>query len=228
MGKLIYAVEDDDNLRELIGCTLRSFSFDAEVFMTAEDMFAKCAETPPDLFLLDIMLPRMSGIDALRLIKNDPGLKRVPVIMLTAKTLETDKVLGLDCGADDYISKPFGVLELTARIRAVLRRADEPAPKQKNFEYLDLKVDLDRHQVMVSGREVPLTLKEFELLRILLENRGKTMTREELLNAVWGFDFEGESRTLDMHIKTLRHKIGDSAETPQYIKTVRGIGYIVS
>ena len=206
MGTLIYAVEDDDNIRELIGCTLRSFSFDAEVFATAEKMFAAFREKPlPDLILLDIMLPGMNGIDALKEIKSGPDTKKIPVIMLTAKSLETDKVTGLDCGADDYITKPFGVLELMARIRAVQRRVMQPK-EQKTIRYQDIFIDLDRHQAYVNGGEVALTLKEFELLTTLLENRGKTVAREELLNAIWGFDFQGESRTLDMHIKTLRQK----------------------
>ncbi len=229
MGTLIYAVEDDDNIRELIGCTLRSFSYDVETFSSAEELFSACRLKPlPDMILLDIMLPGMSGIDALKIIRSEPLMHRIPVILLTAKFLETDKVIGLDCGADDYITKPFGILELMARIRAVQRRISESEEKQKMISYQDLTIDLNRHQAYVNGAEVPLTLKEFELLYMLLSNKGKTVTREELLNSIWGFDFQGESRTLDMHIKTLRQKIGDSADDPKYIKTVRGIGYIIA
>ncbi|MCX7614881.1 MAG: response regulator transcription factor [Clostridiales bacterium] len=229
MGMLIYAVEDDDNIRELIKCTLRSFSYDAEVFSTAEDMFVFCRKkSPPELFLLDIMLPGMSGIDALKQIRSDLQMRKIPVILLTAKSLETDKVIGLDNGADDYITKPFGILELMARIRAIQRRILLPDEKQHQIiQVEDLLMDIDRHEVRVKNEEIPLTLKEFELLYMLLANRGKTVTRDELLNTVWGFDFQGESRTLDMHIKTLRQKIGDNAENPKYIKTVRGIGYII-
>ena len=230
MGTLIYAVEDDDNIRELIKCTLQSFSYHAEVFSSAEELFDFCRKkSPPDLFLLDIMLPGMSGYDTLKRIRADLQMKKIPVIMLTAKSLETDKVTGLDYGADDFITKPFGILELMARIRAVLRRVLEPGEKQHQIICVEnLQMDVDRHEVRIGDEEIPLTLKEFELLYMLLANRGKTVTRDQLLNTVWGFDFQGESRTLDMHIKTLRQKIGDNAENPKYIKTVRGIGYIIT
>lgn len=228
MAELIFAVEDEDNIREIIQCTLSSFGYETRTFACAEDMLRETGgERQPDLILLDIMLPGISGLDALKRLKQSPKAAHIPVILLTAKSLETDKVAGLDLGADDYITKPFGILELMARVRAALRRGKTETQSQTLFTYKDLCLDSEKHMVQIEGKEIHLTLKEFELLHILLQNIGKAVSREELLDRVWGLDFEGESRTLDMHIKTLRQKLGDGANEPKYIKTVRGIGYIM-
>lgn len=225
MSTLIYVVDDEENIRELISCALRSFGYAVESFETAEEMLEACLEKLPDLILLDVMLPGLSGTDALKKLKAIPSTAAVPVILITAKSAETDKVFGLDSGADDYITKPFGVLELSARVRAALRRKDRPALGP--LVHGGLCLDVEKHEVTKEGERVELTLKEFQLLKLLLENEGRVVPREELLGRVWGFDFEGESRTLDMHIKTLRKKLSDSAEHPTYITTVRGVGYLI-
>lgn len=221
MERLIYCVEDDDDIREVLSCALLSFQFQVKTFTNAEDLFHE--ERLPDLILLDIMLPGMSGLGALSVIRAKPKWKAVPVILLTAKTTEMDRVMGLDQGADDYISKPFSILELRSRINAVLRRANVPSPDL--LTHKDLKMDPQKHTVEARGKLVPLTLKEFDLLQLLLSHPSRVLSREELLKEVWGYDYEGESRTLDMHIKTLRKKIGDDAEAPKYIQTIRGVGY---
>lgn len=225
MSALIYVVDDESNIRELISCTLISFGYTVESFETAEGMLDACTARLPDLILLDIMLPGRSGTEALAQLKETPSFSHVPVILLTAKSAETDKVQGLDAGAEDYIVKPFGVLELSARVRTVLRR--KMKLPSGPIVYGELSLDADLHEVVRAGKKVDLTLKEFSLLKLLLENRGRVVPREELLSSVWGFEFEGESRTLDMHIKTLRKKIGDSVESPRYITTVRGVGYLM-
>ncbi|MDR3645458.1 MAG: response regulator transcription factor [Clostridia bacterium] len=228
MAELIYLVEDDPNVSELIRCTLTSFSYEMKCFDSAEAMFEACdGGRLPALFILDIMLPGMDGIRALRRLRESGETAGVPVVMLTAKSGEVDKVTGLDSGADDYIAKPFGVLELAARVRAVLRR--RPGMNVASvLSHKDIVIDCDRHMVFVGGEPVALTLKEFELLLCLMRNSQRVMTRDELLNLVWGYEFAGESRTLDMHIRSLRAKLGDDAEKPIYIKTVRGIGYTMA
>lgn len=223
----IYVVEDDESIRELIRCTLKAFNYSSKCFEAAEDMLAACAVELPGLVLLDIMLPGIDGIQALEKLKADPTTEDIPVIMLTARASEADRVKGLDLGADDYISKPFGILELTARIRAVMRRADKAAYGHNIINHGDIIVDTDKRTVSLNDKYLELTLKEYELLLMLLQNSGKVMTREELLEKVWGYDYQGETRTLDMHIKTLRKKLGDSADSPKYIKTVRGVGYTI-
>ena len=176
------------------------------------------------LILMDIMMPEMDGMEALRRMKESAQTREVPVIFLTAKSSEVDKVRGLDLGAEDYITKPFGLLELAARVRAALRR--QPAEhRQHRLTGGDLVIDLDNHEVTQSGRHLDLTLKEYELLRILLSNSSRVVPRDELLGEIWGFDFVGETRTLDMHIKTLRAKLHDDVENPRYIKTIRSVGY---
>ncbi len=226
MSSLIYVTEDDANIRELLRCTLESFSYEVGCFETAEELLEACGKTLPALFLLDIMLPGGDGISTRRLLRRRPDTKGIPILMLTAKASEADKVTGLDSGADDYITKPFGVLELTARVRAALRRKEENGgDATSQLTHKELAMDLDKRLVTLAGQPVELTLKEFELLKLLLENATRVLTREELLNTIWGYDYIGESRTLDMHIKTLRQKLGDEADAPSYIKTVRGIGY---
>ena len=223
---LIYVTEDDANIRELLRCTLESFAYQVKCFESAEELWEACGDTLPQLFLLDIMLPGEDGIATLHRLRAKKETKTIPVIMLTAKSAEPDKVTGLDGGADDYITKPFGILELTARVRAALRRSQGSKLESRGeLRYRDIVVDRDKRAVYTSSGPVELTLKEYGLLCLLIENQSRVLTRDELLEAVWGYDYMGESRTLDMHIKTLRQKLGDEAENPRYIKTVRGIGY---
>ncbi len=214
---LIYCVEDDSGIRELIGYTLNSVGFETEAFEDAESFFAAMAEKKPDLVLLDIMLPGTDGMEILKAVrKNDNSL---PVIMLTAKSDRMDKVKGLDAGADDYITKPFDVLELVSRIRAVLRRSHS---SESGDGYKELSLNYEERRVTVSGENIALTYKEFEMLNYMLSHKGTVVSREKLLNHVWGTDFEGESRTLDVHVRTLRKKLGVAGE---YIETVRNVGY---
>ena len=220
---LIYVAEDDDNIREILRCTLDSYGYATRVFDSAPQLLEAIREQLPDLILMDIMMPGMDGLQALRLLKQDRRTAGVPVIFLTAKSSEIDKVKGLDLGAEDYITKPFGLLELAARVRAALRR--QPPERQHILRGGDIVVDVDDHAVTRAGQPLELTLKEFELLRILIANRERVVPREELLNEIWGYDFAGETRTLDMHIKTLRAKLGDDVEHPRYIKTIRAVGY---
>lgn len=220
----IYCVEDDENIRELVLYALSSSGYAGQGFPEGESFLRAVEHSPPDLALLDIMLPGQSGLDILRCLREMPATARLPVIMLTAKTSEYDRVKGLDSGADDYISKPFGVMELLSRIRAVLRRV-EKAPAASLLTAGRLTVDPARRTVTDGDRAIALTFKEFELLACLLRNRGLVLTREKLMELVWGFDFEGESRTVDMHIKSLRQKLGPLGEL---IQTVRGVGYKLS
>ena len=220
---LIYVAEDDDNIREILRCTLDSYGYATRVFDSAPQLLEAIREQLPDLILMDIMMPGMDGLQALRLLKQERRTSGVPVIFLTAKSSEIDKVKGLDLGAEDYITKPSGLLELAARVRAALRR--QPPERQHILRGGDIVVDVDDHAVTRAGQPLELTLKEFELLRILIANRERVVPREELLNEIWGYDFAGETRTLDMHIKTLRAKLGDDVEHPRYIKTIRAVGY---
>lgn len=214
---LIYCVEDDSGIRELIGYTLNSVGFETEAFEDAESFFAAMAEKKPDLVLLDIMLPGTDGMEILKAVrKSDNSL---PVIMLTAKSDRMDKVKGLDAGADDYITKPFDVLELVSRVRAVLRRSHS---SEGGDGYKELSLNYEERRVTVSGENIALTYKEFEMLNYMLSHKGTVVSREKLLNHVWGTDFEGESRTLDVHVRTLRKKLGVAGE---YIETVRNVGY---
>ena len=217
----IYCVEDDENIRELVLYALSSSGYAGQGFPEGESFLRAVEHSPPDLALLDIMLPGQSGLDILRCLREMPATARLPVIMLTAKT---SWVKGLDSGADDYISKPFGVMELLSRIRAVLRRV-EKAPAASLLTAGRLTVDPARRTVTDGDRAIALTFKEFELLACLLRNRELVLTREKLMELVWGFDFEGESRTVDMHIKSLRQKLGPLGEL---IQTVRGVGYKLS
>ena len=220
---LIFCVEDDDSIRELICYALKSGGYQAQGFSSSAALWHRMATEKPDLLLLDIMLPGEDGLHILQRLKEDASTRSVPVIMLTAKTSELDKVAGLDAGADDYITKPFSVLELLSRIRAVLRRT---APS--DAEVLScgpVTIDPLRRTVTSDGNPVELTYKEFELLCYMMRNCDIVLSRTRLMENVWGFDFEGESRTVDMHIKTLRQKLGAGGSI---IKTVRGVGYKVS
>lgn len=225
MKKHAFIVEDEDNVREIIKCSLESCGLKVTGFEDAVSMFDELYKTHPDIILLDIMMPKMDGLDALRKIKASPATSSIPVIMLTAKSSEIDKVTGLDLGAHDYIAKPFGVLELMARVRAALRTESSAPKAQTVYEYNGLKLDSVRHEVFLNGCKIELTLKEFELLKVLMENPGNAMTRNALLDTVWGYGYSGETRTLDMHIRSLRQKLNDSTGNDGFIITVRGVGY---
>lgn len=223
MGKTAFVIDDEENIREIITCALGSCAIRVESFEDAVLMLDKLRETRPDVILLDIMLPEIDGITVLKRLKNNAKTASIPVIMITAKSSEIDRVNGLDLGADDYIVKPFGILELMARVRAVLRRNSQPVEEKSEYTCSDLTLNVESHEVMCSGKKIDLTLKEFELLKLLMQNVGKVMPRNELLDAIWGYSYVGETRTLDMHIRSLRFKLGDSGQ--KYIATVRGIGY---
>ena len=218
---MIYLLEDDDSIRKLVLYGLDSQGFQAKGFALPSEFWRAMDAEMPELVLLDIMLPEEDGLSILRKLRARPATKRLPIIMLTAKNSEYDRVIGLDHGADDFVSKPFSMLELIARIRAVLRRA-EPAQASGDFSLGLLIVSPDRHEVKVGGKDVTLTNKEFELLCLLLRNKGIVLTRATLMDRVWGFESERENRTLDVHIRTLRVKLGEAGS---YIETVRGIGY---
>ena len=219
----IMIVEDDENIAELISASVKTIGHEAQTVGSASALFSLLPKLRPDLILLDIMLPDFSGLDILRKLKANAATQDIPVIFLTAKGSEADKVTGLELGAEDYITKPFGVLELLARIKTALRRT---APRQDIARAKDLTIDFASREVSLAGEPVRLTHKEFELLEYLFRNSGTVLSREKLLDAVWGFEFSGDTtRTVDMHIRTLRQKLHDSAETPRYIATVRGYGY---
>lgn len=218
MSKIFY-VEDDTNIRELVEYTLKSSGFFVQGFEFAESFFDKIKTEKPDLILLDVMLPDKDGISILKELRNSNEYKNIPVIMLTAKSGQLDKIKGLDYGADDYITKPFDIIELISRIKAVLRRTK---PEGENITHREISLNKKRHTILVNGENVSLTFKEFELLYHLLLNQGMVLGRDQLMNLVWGTDFEGETRTVDVHIRTLRQKLGTYGD---YIKTVRNVGY---
>ena len=222
---LIYVVEDDTNISEIESFALKNVGYEVESFDTAGAFYKALKSRRPDLILLDIMLPDEDGLSILTNIRKNASVKEVPVIMITAKSSEIDKVKGLDAGADDYVTKPFGVMELISRVKALLRRAGSNKKGDKVLALGNVTLDKEKHSVYVSGNLVELTYKEFELLQLLLANAGIVTTREIILTKVWGTDFEGESRTLDMHIKTLRQKLGDAGSM---IKTVRNVGYFMN
>ena len=221
---MIYFVEDDNNIRELVVYTLNSTGLEATGFSAPSEFWAAMDENLPSLILLDIMLPQEDGLSILKKIRADKATKKIPVIILTAKADEYDKVKGFDLGADDYVPKPFGMMELVARIKAVLRRTSEEKENVSEYIIDCLAVSPEKHKVKVDGEKVQLTLKEFEMLCLLLENRGIVLSRDQILNHVWGYSFDGESRTVDVHIRTLRQKLGKAGEL---VTTIRGIGYTI-
>ena len=221
MAQLIYCVEDDDNIRELVIYTLQSANYQAEGFANAEKFYKGLNKKKPDLILLDIMLPDEDGISILKKLKANHDTKKLPVIMLTAKSSEYDKIKGLDLGADDYVSKPFGVMELISRIKAVMRRTHS-TERENVLRIGDIELDNEKHTVSVNQEQISLTYKEFELLYNLMINRDLVMSREKLLDLVWNTGYEGESRTVDVHIGSLRQKLGTSGGM---IQTIRGVGY---
>lgn len=216
----IYCVEDDDDIRGLVTYAVGSSGYEIQGFSCAASFERAMEEKTPDLILLDIMLPDKDGIEILKTLKSNMQWSDIPVIMLTAKSMEMDKVRGFDLGADDYVTKPFSVLELISRIKAVLKRTS--ANRVKVFEYNGIRLDLGSRAVFVDGEEITLTFKEFELLFVFMENRGNAVSRETLLNKIWGYNFEGESRTLDVHVGSLRHKLGEKG---RLIETIRNVGY---
>ena len=223
MGKWIYYVEDDTSIRELVLYALKTAEFQVMGFENAASFYKRMQEQHPDLILLDIMLPDEDGVSILKKLKSRPDTENIPVIMMTAKSSEYDKVLGLDSGADDYITKPFGVMELISRVKAVIRRSDRS--KGSAGEVLkigELVLDEQKHEVYARGQAVSLTFKEFELLSYLMKNRGLVLSRDKILNTIWNYEYEGESRTVDVHIGSLRQKLGTCGD---FIKTIRGIGY---
>ena len=222
---MIYLLEDDDSIRDFVIYTLNSQGMEARGFPLPSLFWQAVGEQMPALVLLDIMLPEEDGLSVLKKLRATPRTAKLPVIMLTAKGTEYDKVVGLDGGADDYVAKPFGMMELMARIRTALRHAGQGKEEKTVLRAGRLMVDPERHIVRDGDREVTLTLKEFQLLCLLLERRGTVFTRDQLLNTIWGYEFDGASRTVDVHIRTLRQKLGESGNC---IETVRGIGYKIS
>ncbi len=220
---LIYVVEDDKNISEIECFALKNSGYEIEAFQDAGSFHGRLAEKQPDLVLLDIMLPDEDGLAILTKIRKNKETSKLPIIMVTAKTAEIDKVKGLDMGADDYLTKPFGVMELISRVKALLRRT-EPAEAEKVLQIGPIILDVEKHAVSVDGMNCDLTYKEYELLKLLLVNAGMVTRRDTILERVWGTDYEGESRTLDMHIKTLRQKLGAAGSR---IKTVRNVGYLL-
>lgn len=224
--ELIFAVEDETHIQQLLKYNLEASSYRVVTFDSGENLLKEVKSTVPDLFILDILLPGIDGLEVCRQLRQSQRTKNVPVIMLTAKGEEFDKVLGLELGADDYITKPFSVRELVARVKAIFRRVNSSAPSESEIvTFGDLTVDCTRREVIKGGRDIELPLKEFELLKLLIINKGKVLSRDLLLEKIWGFDYYGETRTVDVHIRYLRQKIEDDDSNPVYIETIRGIGY---
>ncbi len=223
---MIFCVEDDSNIRELVVYTLESTGFQARGFEDGSSFLEALALETPELVLLDIMLPGEDGMELLKKLKASSKTRDIPVIMVTAKGAEYDKVKGLDAGADDYVTKPFGMMELISRIKAVLRRSARKNPADgEMIEIGKIQIDQKKHEVKVDGEVVNLTLKEYELLKRLMKNSNIVLTRDQLLEDIWGYDFDGETRTVDVHVRTLRQKLGSAGEQ---IETVRGVGYRMS
>ena len=219
---MIFCVEDDKSIRDLVIYTLSSVGYEATGFAAGKELFAALEKQVPQLIMLDIMLPEEDGLTILNSIRQTPAYSEIPVIMVTAKTSEIDAVKGLDMGADDYITKPFGVMELVSRVKAVLRRT---AKKVKTvLVYKNIEIDENKHTVLVDGAEIDLTYKEYEILKHLIRNKGIVLTRDRLMEIVWGYNFEQGNRTVDVHIQSLRKKLGTAGE---HIKTIRNVGYKV-
>ena len=218
---MIYCIEDDNGIRDLIVYTLTASGYEAKGFADSSEFWTAVKQEIPTLILLDVMLPNEDGISILKKIRSDKKTAEVPVIMETAKETEYDKVVALDLGADDYLTKPFGMMEMVSRVRAVLRRTSKEEKKQ-DLKLNELEINASRHIVYVNKNEVYLTLKEYDLLKLFMENIGRAFTRDQLLSSVWGTEYVGETRTVDVHIGTLRTKLGSAGD---YIKTVRGVGY---
>lgn len=220
----IFIVEDDINIREIERYALKNSGYEVEEFESGAELFDRLEKVLPSLILLDIMLPNEDGLDILGKLRANKATAELPIIMVTAKASEMDKVKGLDQGADDYITKPFGVMELISRVKALLRRTQSVSREDAQVHYGNILIDNDKHAVFLGGTPCELTFKEFELLKYLVMNKGIVLSRDKIMDQVWGFEYEGESRTVDMHIKTLRQKLGAYGSC---IKTVRNVGYMV-
>lgn len=223
MGKTIFITEDDESIRALIKVALEGYDHKVYDFETAEEALETAEKIKPDLAIFDVMLPGMQGTEAVKRLRQEDKFKKLPIIILTAKDSEIDKIIGLDSGADDYVTKPFSVMELMARVRSQLRRTEEQTVNYKELGIL--RINTDTREVFVNDEAAVLTFKEYELLIYLIDNSYRVVTRDELLNKIWGYEYTGETRTIDIHIRTLRQKIGTAGE---YIKTIRGIGYRIS
>jgi len=224
--KMIFIVEDEKHIQELLQINLEDNGYSVKVFSNGESLFEECKRLIPDLFILDIMLPGMDGFEICKNIKASSRLRKIPVIMLTAKNEEIDKVLGFETGAEDYITKPFGIREMLARIKVILKRqVKESEDEHEVAAFGDIKVDFSRREVLRGGNKVELTYKEFELLKMMILNKRKILTREIILENIWGNEYDGETRTVDVHIRYLRQKLEEDDANPKYIETIRGIGY---
>lgn len=221
----ILIIDDEKHIIELIEYNLESNGFKTIHALNGKEGLAKAKSEKPSLVLLDLMLPIMDGIEVCKEIRMDEEIKDIPIIMLTAKSEEVDKIIGLELGADDYITKPFSIRELLARIKAILRRINKEEEGNEIFKFSDVVIDYDKHEVTKNKVVKDLTLKEYELLEMLIENRGKVLKRDEILEKIWGYGYVGETRTVDVHIRHLRQKLENNDKYPEYIETVRGIGY---
>lgn len=221
---LIYIVEDDENIREIESFALKNSGHNILEFENARHLYKKLLDNIPDLIILDVMLPDEDGLQIVKKLRSMSKTKKVPILMVTAKGSEIDKVKGLDMGADDYLTKPFGIMELVSRVKALIRRSSAEINEEKNLSSGDIFIDAQKYAVYVKGELCELTYKEHELLKLLVLNKGIVISRDVIMERIWGIDFEGSSRTLDMHIKTLRQKLKEAGEV---IKTVRGVGYII-
>ncbi|WP_291573468.1 response regulator transcription factor [Clostridium sp. UBA4548] len=222
--KKILVVDDEEHILELIKFNLEKNGYGVITADNGKDAFLIAKEQQPDLMLLDLMLPGMDGLDVCKEIRKEASISNMPIIMITAKSEELDKILGLELGADDYITKPFSVRELIARVKAILRRTTVKY-EESNYKFGDITIDFQKHEVKREGEKIELTLKEFELLEILIKNKGRVMTRDFLLDKIWGYEYVGETRTVDVHVRHLRQKIEKDDKNPIYIQTIRGIGY---
>lgn len=223
-GKVL-VVDDEEHIVELLKFNLENTGYKVITANNGNDAISLAKENKPDLVLLDLMLPGMDGFDVCKEIKRNTETRKTAIIMLTAKGEEFDKILGLELGADDYITKPFSVRELMARVKAVLRRYTKSDESSEKFVFGDIEADFENHSVICAGEKIELTLKEFELLEVLVKNRGKILTREMLLDKIWGYEYIGESRTVDVHIRYLRKKVEKDDKNPKFIETIRGVGY---
>lgn len=229
MSEKVLIIDDEMHIVELLRFNLETSGYKTIYSYDGFDGFIKAKEEKPDLILLDWMLPNISGIEVLKKIRQDADLKKIPVIMLTAKNMEDDKVEGLEIGADDYITKPFSIKELLARITSVMRRYGMNTGREsEELTAGNLKLNLTKHEVKINDKKVDLTLKEFELLKLLLKNRGKVLSRNFLLDEIWGYEYYGETRTVDVHIRYLRKKLEEAGADEKYIETIRGVGYKIN
>ncbi len=226
LKRAIYLVEDETHIQELVKYNLEAGGYNVSAFTGGEEMLLHCEAFIPDMFILDLMLPGIDGYEILKRIRQNNRLRNLPVIMLTAKSEEFDRVLGLELGADDYITKPFSIRELIARVKSLFRRSDMHSENEPvTIRAGDITIDIERHEVYKGEKRLEFSLKEYELLKILIQNKGKVLSRDLLLEKVWGYDYYGETRTVDVHIRYLRQKIEENDSNPQHIETVRGVGY---